>query len=368
MRLAREQHAHVFVVEQLRQPRLVAQDKIAALVTRRPAREADEQRVLLQLDAVTILNLVDQRLFRLHVCGPDLVGVAARGADFGMLPRRLVHAVGDRADRAGVRDARPHGAGSLAVELRDRVRRSREAQAGHGHVERIAADRAHLGARQLQARAHAAQVRYRVFFVARPDRGVRGEDDLLAHLFPRLRELHARFHVLGDHLDAGEHGVTFVEVVGRDRIAEPGERAHTADAQQHFLCDARVGAGFVESVRDPAVLVADGIDEEELDVPKLFGYPDAALHLGSAHPDANADAGVLEVVRGEPGELLVRPAVGANALHAIAARPEQADGHHGQLQVACGLDVITGQDAEASRVDREGLVQAVFHAEVGDVG
>jgi hypothetical protein len=279
-----------------------------------------------------------------------------------------VNAVRDRADGAGVADVLPHLARGLAVQLRDRVGRARQPQPGHRHVERVAADRTHLGTRELQAGAHAAQVGERVLLVAGLHRGVRGEHGLLAHAGPRVGELQSRFHEFGDALEAREHRVTLVEVVGVHLQPQPAERAHATDAQHHLLRDARVGAGLVEAVRDPAVLLLDGLEQVERDVAVAVGHPHAQRHLAAADAHAHADLRVLEERGVEPRVLLVRSAIGPDALHAVAALVQQAHGHHGGAQVVRGLDVVPGQDAEAAGVDGERFVEAVLHAEVGDDG
>jgi hypothetical protein len=174
-------------------------------------------------------------------------------------------------------------------------------------------------------------------------------------------------HVRRDHLDAGEHGVALVEVVGRHRDPQPGEGARPADAEQHLLRDAHVGAHLVESVRDPAVRGARGLDQVERHVPEARGHPDVAGHLGATHVDTHVHAGVTQIRVIVAGKLLVGLAVGADPLHRVPVFPQQPDADHRQLEVRRRLDEVAGQDAQPPRVDGKRLVQPELHAEIGDV-
>ena len=60
------------------------------------------------------------------------------------------------------------------------------------------------------------------------------------------------------------------------------------------------------------------------------------------------------------------PAIAVEHLAEVALLVEQADTRDRQSQVAGGLEIITGQDAKTTGVDRQGLTEAEFHAEVGN--
>ena len=298
---------------------------------------------------------------------PQRGRIAAGGAHRLRLPGRRVHAVRDGPDRRGVRDVRPHGARGAAVQLGDRVRGTRETKPGHGHAERIAAQRLHLGGRELERGAEAPQVVERMLLVAGAHRRVRGEHDAPPGVGPRLLERHAGLHALRDHLHAGEHRVPLVEVVGGDRNAEPVQGAQPADPEQHLLRDPHVAARLVEAVRDPAVLGAQRLDQVQGHVAVALGHPHHARNLLASHPHPHPHARVVQerVVVGR--ELLERLAVLPDPLHAVAAVPAQADRHHRAPEVARRLDEVARQDAEAARIDRKGLGESVLHAQERDV-
>ncbi len=62
------------------------------------------------------------------------------------------------------------------------------------------------------------------------------------------------------------------------------------------------------------------------------------------------------------------PTVAAQALSEVAGSVEQADPDDGNAEIASGLQVIAGQDAQPSRVLRQGRGHSVLRGEVGDTG
>ena len=55
------------------------------------------------------------------------------------------------------------------------------------------------------------------------------------------------------------------------------------------------------------------------------------------------------------------PAVFADVLGEVALRVHEANCDERQAEVGGFLKVITGEDAQAAGIDRQGFVQAVFH-------
>ena len=60
------------------------------------------------------------------------------------------------------------------------------------------------------------------------------------------------------------------------------------------------------------------------------------------------------------------PVVRVNRLLEIALAVKQADAHKAEIEVARGFGVVARQDAEATRRDRQGLVEAELGGEIGD--
>src|SRR5262249_48041797 len=189
---------------------------------------------------------------------------------------------------------------------------------------------------------------------------------LLAHRSPGLDERCARGHALSDQLDAREHRVTLVEVVGVDVDAELAQRAYSADTEENLLRHAAVEGGIVEAMRDPRVARGDGLQQEEGRVPPSLGAPHARLDLPGGNTDAYPYPRVLQEIGAVCRELRHRQAVLADALPGVAARPPEADADHRQAQIVRRLHEIAGEDAEAPGVDRKILGEAELHATVGD--
>src|SRR5262249_45934553 len=58
------------------------------------------------------------------------------------------------------------------------------------------------------------------------------------------------------------------------------------------------------------------------------------------------------------------PAVLVEVLAEVAKPVHEANAHEGEAQVACRLQMVAGQDAEAARVDRDTVVNAEFSGEI----
>jgi len=92
------------------------------------------------------------------------------------------------------------------------------------------------------------------------------------------------------------------------------------------------------------------------------------VHRAALDVDLHGDLGVLQeaVVPGAEGvEDLAGDRV--HVLLAVALLPADADANHGEAVVLDALEVVAGEDAQASGIDLEGALQGVFHAEIGDL-
>ncbi len=334
--------------------------------------------------------------------GPHAVG-AGQVEDLAGDPGRGVHAVGDRGDRplVGVElrpEATEHAAADDAVQLRDAVGALREPEAHHRHVEhgRVAAV-VLLGAegqdpvdRDAVAGVVAAEVLRdeveREAVDAGRDRGVRGEHRAGAgDLEGRLEGQAGVLGELADPLEAEEAGVALVGVedLGGGGAGEPGERtdrAHAADAEQHLLAQAVLGVAAVQAVGDGAddlaVLLHVGVEQQQRDAADL-GDPDAGgqrLLRGQADLDLRDRAVLLaqqrqrEAVGVEDRVGLLLPAVAGQRLAEVAVPVEQADADDRDAEVARGLEVVAGQDAETAGVLRQHRGDAELRGEVADGG
>ncbi|CAM5622813.1 hypothetical protein SHIRM173S_03835 [Streptomyces hirsutus] len=258
-----------------------------------------------------------------------------------------------------------------------------EAQAHHGHVEeaglatgvRLPAqldDAVDVDARQFGVGAEVPGDQAAVEAVdAGRYGGVRGEhgpgpDGLQGGV--ELQSFGAQF---GDAFQTEETGVALVGVerLGRRVPGEPAVRAHrphTPYAEQHLLKQPVLAAAAVEPVGDAAfaevVLLDVGVQQEQGD-PAHLGQPDPgaqrpAAGQREAHQGGRA-VGLLELDEGqlvgvEDGVVLLLPAVPGQGLAEVTVPVEQADADQRDAEVAGGLEMVAGEDAEPAGVLRQG--------------
>ena len=321
-------------------------------------------------------------------------------------PGRGVDAVGDRGDRhLGLVEGRPqpveHLPADVAVQLRDAVGALAEAEAHHGHVEdrRVAAVVV-LGAEgedplDRHARERAGRAEVLLDQLAREpvdagrDRGVGGEDGGGAGHLERGVEVELRTALLegqlADPLEALEPGVALVGVVdlGLRRTGDAGvgaQGADAADAEQDLLAEPVLGGAAVEAVGHVAVVVGVALDvgvEQQQRHATDLGDPDLGEQVGPVglgDGDHGAVAVLLaeqrdgQLVGVEDGVLLELPALAGERLLEVAGVVEQADADERHAEVAGGLQVVTGQDAETAGVLRQHRGDAELRGEVGDPG
>jgi hypothetical protein len=143
-----------------------------------------------------------------------------------------------------------------------------------------------------------------------------------------------------------------------------------------------LGVAAVQPVRDRAddlaVLLHVGVEQEKWHAAHL-GDPDpggqgllALTVAGEADLDLGdravrlAQQGQRQTVGVEDRVGLLLPAVGRQRLAEVAVPVEQADADDRDAEVAGGLEVVAGQDAEAAGVLRQHRGDAELRGEVGD--
>ncbi len=202
-------------------------------------------------------------------------------------------------------------------------------------------------------------------------RGVRREDRPGPHRLQGGVEVEARLGELADAFQAEEPGVSLVGVedLGGGVPGEPAvgpHGTHPADAQQHLLEQAVIASAAVEPVGDVAfaggVLLDVGVEQQQRDTADL-GLPDGGVQRASAgqgqhHPAGGAvrlaQEGERQLVGVEDGVVLLLPAVPGQGLAEVAVAVEQADPDERHTEVAGGLEVVAGEDAEAAGVLGQG--------------
>ncbi len=156
------------------------------------------------------------------------------------------------------------------------------------------------------------------------------------------------------------------------------QRTDTPDAQQHLLEQPVVGPAAVEPVGHPPLgrLVVLDVrveqqqrDPSDLRLPDLrvqratLGQTDGHLHR---HPRRIGQLGQGEPVRVDARVPLLLPAVPGQRLHEVPGPVEQADADDRHAEVARGLEMVAGEDAEAAGVLRQHLGDTELRGEVGD--
>ena len=342
--------------------------------------------------------------------GVDVLGVrrhaGARGEleDLAADPGGAVHAVGDGPDRhLGLVEGRPepleHPARDVPVQLGDAVGALGQAEAHDGHVEhRRVTALVVLGAQRqdpFDGDARAGAGVGEVLLDERPgepvdpggDRRVRGEHRRGASDLERGVEVQARTGgvdgELADALQPQEPRVTLVGVEDLGRLVpgdarERPQRLDPADAEQQLLAQPVLGVAAVEAVGHVDVLLAValhvGVEHEQRHASDPR-HPDpgqqvrAAGHRdgdGRGLPGGLAQHRDRELVGVEHGVGLLLPALAGERLLEVTVSVEQADADDRDAEVAGGLEVVAGQDAEATGVLRQHRRDPELRGEVAD--
>ena len=180
-----------------------------------------------------------------------------------------------------------------------------------------------------------------------------------------------------------EAGVALVGVehlrlgrAGDPRVGTQG--AHAADAEQQLLAQPVLGVAAVEAVGDLDVVVGVALDvgvEHQQRHPADAGDPDPGDQVGPAgHRDGDGGPGAVGLVELRDRQAvgvedrvgLLLPALPRQRLLEVAVAVEQADADDRDAEVAGGLEVVAGEDAEAAGVLRQHGGDAELRGEVGD--
>ena len=314
-----------------------------------------------------------------------------------------MHAVGDRPDRhLGLVEGRPqaveHAAADVAVEQGHAVGALGQAEAHHRHVEhRRVATVVVLGAEREDpldgdagGRAGLAEVlldqRAREPVDARRHRRVGGEHGGRTADLERGVEVELRTTLLdgelADPLEAEEAGVALVGVedLRRRGAGDPrvdAQRAHATDTEEQLLAQAVLAVAAVEAVGHVAVVLGVALDvgvQEQQRHPADAGDPDLRQQIGAVRErdrDQRPRAVLLaqqrdrQAVGVEDRVGLLLPALTGQRLLEVAVPVEQPDAGDRDAEVAGGLEVVAGEDAEAAGVLREDGGDAELRGEVG---
>ncbi|GAA2779686.1 hypothetical protein GCM10019017_25690 [Streptomyces showdoensis] len=141
-----------------------------------------------------------------------------------------------------------------------------------------------------------------------------------------------------------------------------------------------LAAAAVEPVGDLAfaggVLLDVGVEHEQRD-PADLGHPQVGVQAAAAGQGEGDPGGVAvglaqqgdgQLAGVEDGVVLLLPAVAGEGLAEVAVAVEQSDADERDAEVAGGLEVVAGEDAEAAGVLGQGGGDAELGREVRDRG
>ena len=209
------------------------------------------------------------------------------------------------------------------------------------------------------------------------DRRMGREHATRRHRFQRRIKPEPLGQVLAQQLEDEKRRVTLVQVPNGRLHAEGPQRAHAADAEDHFLAHA---GGFIAAVKPVGnvpigrrVFLAVGIEQVHRHAPDLR-LPDARHDLapGDAHRHLEPLAARVtrrfhrQVARIPLAILRLLDAVVVDRLGEVALLVEQSHGDEIRALIARRLAVVPGEHPEATGVDGEALVEAVLGAEISD--
>jgi hypothetical protein len=172
--------------------------------------------------------------------------------------------------------------------------------------------------------------------VAGLDRGVGGEDALLAGLGGGLGEGEARRHFFADQFQGKEGGVAFVHVEDARLDAQRAQEPHPAHPQQDLLHDAHGVVAAIDPAGQVAVMLgvfrAVGVQQIDDGAPDV-DLPGVEKDLGQVnvhHADQRLALAVQhrferQVARVEQGVMFGLPVVLVDGLLEIALAIEEAD-------------------------------------------
>ena len=179
-----------------------------------------------------------------------------------------------------------------------------------------------------------------------------------------------------DALEREEGRVAFVHVKNLRFDPESGQRFHPADAENDLLADPHFEIAAVKFSGDEpvfrCVLRDIGIEQVEADAPHAQ-FPNFRPDFAVQEADGNEQIAVAapHFLDRQVVEVLVQADGVLNAflvdlLFEVAVPVEQSDRDEIQIEIAGGLAMVPGQNAEAARVIRNRFVEAELGGEIGD--
>ena len=157
--------------------------------------------------------------------------------------------------------------------------------------------------------------------------------------------------------------------------AQRSQNAHPTDAEDDLLGDALDAVDAVEAARDAPVLsaVLGNVGVEKIEAATSHGEsPDAHEDITIGQLDTNAQLASVAVVNdleGHRREICPREddlllALRVEELTEVTVAVEERDTDERHRDIAGTLDVVSSEDSEPTRVNRQALVEPELHREV----
>src|SRR5215831_2704603 len=208
------------------------------------------------------------------------------------------------------------------------------------------------------------------------NRRMRRENDFARDTAGRFFEIDAFFvHPASNGFENGEGAMPFVQVQYARRNTERFQSAESSDAKQQFLPDADAAVAAVEPRHEIAIFGGVprdiGIEKQQITTPD-FQSPDPGAYRTAPGFDLH---GYRLAVRSDSDfhrqrvhigfeVVLLLPAIPVKPLAEIALTIIQSNTDQRDVEIRSALYVVTREDTEASRINRDRLMEAELRRKV----
>ncbi|MNI56351.1 hypothetical protein D3C73_1113470 [compost metagenome] len=158
----------------------------------------------------------------------------------------------------------------------------------------------------------------------------------------------------------------FVEMVDVDWNLQRTHGFDSANPKHNLLRNPLFPKPAVQLACNPGVAILGNIRIEQIQgiVAETVGFPYFADHINLADLNGNLHSSVLKEIVDIVVIGVVRIAACIDLLVRIALLPFETDGDDRSLYILGALDVVSGQNAQATGVHFEVGMQSVLHAEI----
>src|SRR6478672_1249699 len=153
-------------------------------------------------------------------------------------------------------------------------------------------------------------------------------------------------------------------------VTEGAQHLYASNAEHHFLTKAQVPIAPIKGAGDATIPLAvfrkigvEQVHRNDISADAANGIsPGAQMHDASLDADGGLGRHLPEVrPHLPPGRLFSLPSARVQPLSEVAAAVQEGDGDHRYAQVGGRTDSVSGKDAQATAVGRNGRLQSNLH-------